>query len=163
MRGVARAAGVDPRLVHHYFDSKEDLLVVSLGFPARPAELLGAVLSGPVETIGERLVRAVLAIWDRPEGRERIVAILSGALTSDAAARMLREFLSREVLGRIAGAMDLPDSELRASLAASHLVGIAMARVVLRIEPLAATDIERLARIVGPVLQSYLTDPELPC
>jgi AcrR family transcriptional regulator len=162
MRGVARAAGVDPRLVHHYFDGKEDLFVAALGFPARPGELLAVVMDGPPELIGVRLARTVIGIWDSAEGRERVVALLSGALTSEAAARMLREFVSRELLGRIAATLGTDRGELRAALAASHLVGIAMARVVVRIEPLAGLDADQLARIVGPVLQGYLTDPELP-
>jgi AcrR family transcriptional regulator len=162
MRGVARAAGVDARLVHHYFDGKEELFVSALGFPARPQEILAAVLTGPVEGVGERLARTIIAIWDSPEGRDRIVALFSGALASPAAARMLREFVTRELLGRIAAALEVDRGELRAALAASHLIGIAFARVVVKVEPLAGLSADELARIVGPALQRYLTDPELP-
>jgi len=161
MRGIARAAGVDARLVHHYFDGKEDVFVSAVGFPARPQDLVEVVMAGPPAELGERLARAVIAIWDSPEGRDRIVAVLSGAMANDAAARMLREFVTRELLGRIAAVLEMDRGELRASLAASHLVGVAMARVVVKIEPLASLDIDELARIVGPVLQRYLTDPEL--
>jgi AcrR family transcriptional regulator len=162
MRGVARAAGVDARLVHHYFDSKEELFVAALGFPARPGELVAVVMDGPRDRLGERLARTVIGIWDSPEGRERVVALLSGALTSEAAARMLREFVTRELLTRIAAEVGVERGELRAALAASHLIGVAMARVIVRVEPLAALDADQLARIVGPVLQRYLTDPDLP-
>lgn len=162
MRGVARAAGVDARLVHHYFDGKEDVFVAALGFPARPQDIVAAVLAGPVDGIGERLALTVIGIWDSAAGRDRIVALLSGALTSEAAARMLREFVTRELLGRIAAALSVEHGELRAALAASHLVGLAMARVVVRIEPLTDLDAAQLARIIGPTLQRYLTDPELP-
>jgi AcrR family transcriptional regulator len=162
MRGVARAAGVDARLVHHYFDGKEDLFVTALGFPARPGDLMAMVLAGPVEQIGERLARVVLGIWDSPLGRERLVALFSGAMASEAAARMLREFITRELVGRIAAALPSDRGELRATLAASHMVGIAMARIVIKVEPMASVDADQLARIVGPALQRYLMDPELP-
>jgi AcrR family transcriptional regulator len=162
LRGIARAAGVDARLVHHYFDGKEDIFVSALGFPARPQEIVAAVMAGPFEELGERLVRTILGIWSLPEGRDRVVALLSGALSSEAAARMLREFVSRELLARIAATLDVDRAELRTTLAVSHLVGIAMARVVVQVEPLASMDIDQLARITGPVLQRYLTDPELP-
>jgi AcrR family transcriptional regulator len=161
IRGIARAADVDARLVHHYFDGKEAIFVSALGFPARPQDIISLVLSGPPEELGQRLARVVLGIWDSPTGRERVIALLSGAMASDAAARMLREFLARELLGRIAAALDVDRAELRAALAASHLVGIALARVVVRIEPLASLDAGELAGIVGPVLQHYLTDPKL--
>jgi AcrR family transcriptional regulator len=161
MRGIARAAGVDARLVHHYFDGKEELFVGAVGFPARPQELLAAVLPGPPSELGHRLVRTIITIWDTPEGRDRVSALFSGALASDAAARMLREFVTRELLGRIASNLKMDRGELRASLAASHLVGVAVARVILKIEPLVSLDADELAQIVGPVVQRYLTDPEL--
>jgi AcrR family transcriptional regulator len=161
MRGIARAAGVDPRLVHHYFDGKEELFVTALGFPARPQELLSAVLNGPPDQIGVRLARTVIAIWDSPEGRQRVSGLLSGAMASEAAARMLREFVTRELIGRIAESLQVDRGELRAALVGSHLVGVAMARVLIRIEPLASLDAEELAQIVGPVIQRYLTDPDL--
>jgi AcrR family transcriptional regulator len=158
IRGIARSAGVDARLVHHYFDGKEDLFVTALGFPARPQDLVASVMNGPMDQIGERLARTVLGLWDSTEGRDRIVALLSGAMASEAAARMLREFVTRELLGRIAAALEVDRGELRASLAASHLVGLAMGRVLIKIEPLASMDAAELARIVGPALQHYLTD-----
>ena len=30
LRGVARVAGVDPRLVHHYFEGKDDLFTAAM-------------------------------------------------------------------------------------------------------------------------------------
>ena len=41
----------------------------------------------------------------------------------------------------------------------SQIVGIALLRRVVRIEPLASSDPERLARAVGPTLERYLTGP----
>jgi AcrR family transcriptional regulator len=159
IRGVARAAGVDPRLVHHYFDGKEDVFVAAMGFPARPQDVVVALLAGPREEIGVRLVRFVLGVWDAQPGR--LVALISGALTSEAVARMLREFISRELLGRIAAELDVDRPQLRAALAAAHLVGVALARVVIRVEPLADADPDDLAAVIGPVVQHYLTDARL--
>ncbi len=161
MRGVARAAGVDARLVHHYFDGKEDVFVAALGFPARPGDILPGLLDGPPEQLGERLARTIMGVWEMPGGRERITALLTGAMASEAAARMLREFINRELLSKIAASLNVDRPELRASLAASHLVGIAMVRVLIKVEPLASIDLDVLARTVGPTLQHYLTDPEL--
>jgi AcrR family transcriptional regulator len=161
IRGIARAAGVDARLVHHYFDGKEHVFVAALGFPARPQDVLPDLLAGPPEQLGERLARTILRIWDRPGGREQVTALLTGAMVSEAAARLLREFVSRELLGRIAATLEVDRPELRAALAASHLVGLAMVRLLVKVEPLASLDFDELARIVGPVLQHYLTDPEL--
>ena len=111
---------------------------------------------GP-EGVGERLVRTFLGIWDHPEGRTRIVAILGAAVVNEAGARMIREFITRELLGRIATELAVDRPELRATLAASHLVGIAMVRIVIGVEPLASADTEEIVAIVAPTIQRYLT------
>jgi hypothetical protein len=61
------------------------------------------------------------------------------------------------VLGRLARAIDAPEPELRAALAGSQVVGMIMARYVVRVRPLADADPETLVRALGPTLQRYLT------
>jgi AcrR family transcriptional regulator len=157
MRGVARAAGVDARLVHHYFDGKDALFVAAFELPARPQQLLEAVLGPDVGGIGERLVRMFTTVWDTPEGRQRILAMISAATASESGARMLREFVAREVFARIVARLGSDDPELRASLAASQMMGLAMARYVVRLEPLASADADLVVALVGPTVQHYLT------
>jgi hypothetical protein len=75
---------------------------------------------------------------------------------------MLRQFLTREVVGRVAASLDLDRPELRASLAASHLVGLAFVRYVVRLEPVASADRETLVAEVGPTIQRYFTARQPP-
>ncbi len=159
LRGVARAAGVDPRLVHHYFDGKDALFVAAFELPARPQHLLEAVLGTDADGIGVRLVRLFTTVWDSGEGRQRIVALVSAASASEAGARMLREFLAREVFARIIARLGSDDPELRAALAASQMMGLALARYVVRLEPLASADADLVVALVGPTIQHYLTGP----
>jgi AcrR family transcriptional regulator len=163
IRGVARAAGVDPRLVHHYFDGKDALFVAAFELPARPQQLLEAVLGPDAGPIGPRLVRLFLTVWDSDEGRQRIVALVSAASASEAGARMLREFLAREVFARIVARLGSEDPELRAALAASQMMGLAVARYVVRLEPLASADPDLVVALLGPTIQHYLTGPLPPC
>ena len=156
-RGIARAAGVDARLVHHYFDSKDDVFVAALDLPARPQELIAGVIAGGVDGLGERLLRTFFGVWDTPAGRERVVALVSSLLTNQGAARMLKEFLVREVFGRIAASIGADDPQLRASLAASQMIGVLMARYVIELEPLASADAAELVPILAPTIQRYLT------
>jgi AcrR family transcriptional regulator len=156
IRGVARRAGVDARLVHHYFDGKEDVFVAAFELPFRPQDVLPRVIAGGPDGIGERLVRMFFSVWDTPAGSQRAVALLGAAMTSEQAARMLREFIAREVLGRIAASLGTPDPELRASLAASQMVGVILLRYVLRVEPLASAPVEDVVPLLAPTVQRYL-------
>jgi len=159
LRGIARAAGVDPRLVHHYFEGKDDVFTAAFELPVRPQDVVDPVLAPGPDGIGERLVRLFLSVWDSPPGRQRIVALLSASLTSEAGARMLREFLTREVFARIVAALRADDPELRASLAASQMMGLVVARYVVALEPLASLEPDDVVEVIGPTLQTYLAGP----
>lgn len=85
-----------------------------------------------------------------------LLAILRSAVTHEAAANVLRDFVLRRLLERIAAELDVPDATFRAELAASHMLGIAMLRYVVRAEPLASADPEEIVAMVAPTLQRYL-------
>jgi AcrR family transcriptional regulator len=159
VRGVAARAGVDPALVHRFFGSKDDLLSAALDGVMNPAERIPALLQGDPDALGERLVRFFLSVWeDGPDG-EVLVAVLRSAATHEHAAEVLRGFIGRELLGRLAAGLGGCDAPLRAALAGSQLVGMAMARYVVRVEPLASADRETLVAALAPTLQRYLTAP----
>jgi hypothetical protein len=42
-------------------------------------------------------------------------------------------------------------------LAASHVMGVALLRYILHIEPVASADIETLVHMIGPAIGRYLT------
>ncbi|KQZ07843.1 hypothetical protein ASD23_18025 [Agromyces sp. Root1464] len=158
MRAIARRAQVDPALVHHYFDGKQALVAEVVEVPLRPERVVREALAAPIDELGGRLVRAVLTAWDSGAVRPAAVAALRSAIGQGPVARMLREFLRREIMQRIATALgDADDADLRAELAASQLVGVIMVRYVLEFEPVASADVEELVRRVGPAVQWHLT------
>lgn len=59
----------------------------------------------------------------------------------------------------MAAGLNVPDATFRAELAASHMVGIAILRYVLKAEPLASAPPEKIIEMVAPTLQRYLADP----
>lgn len=157
IRGIAAEAGVDPALVHHYFGSKEDLFGAAIDLPLRPAEAAEMVLAGGVEEMGERLVRLFFSVWETPESRDALVAMLRGAFTTEQGARTLREFFESTLLERVAPALELPDARLRMSLVASHMVGVAVLRYVVGFETLRSVPLDEIIRLISPRIQSYLT------
>lgn len=158
LRAIARLAEVDPALVHHYFDGKAALFVESMSLPVNPSFLVDAILAGPREQIGERLAGTFFDIWDSPQGRERLVALIRSAVSNEDAARMLREFLVREVFGKVASSMDVPQPHLRAGMAAAQMVGVAMMRYVIGYEPVVHASTDEIVALVAPTLQRYLAE-----
>lgn len=158
VRGIAKAAGVDAALVHHYFGTKEQVFEAAVTVAFAPAlQAPAAIEDGPVEGVGERLTRFILGVWENPATRAPLLAIVRSAVNNDTAAAVFRRLVAAQLLGRVAGRIDLPDAELRAELAAAQLVGIAMLRYVIKVEPLASADIEQLVARVAPVVQGHLT------
>ncbi|MFJ9431191.1 TetR family transcriptional regulator [Streptomyces sp. NPDC101490] len=158
VRGIARAAGVDPALVHHYFGTKDEVFAAAVEVSFEPTTVVPAILDGPRDAIGERLARFFVGVWENPASRAPLLAIVRSALTHEAAAKVLRAFVLRRLLERIADELDVPDPKFRAELAASHMIGIAILRYVIRVEPLASADPEDIVAQVAPTLQRYLTE-----
>jgi AcrR family transcriptional regulator len=159
IRDIAAAAGVDPALVLHYFGSKDQLLVAALEFPVNPRELISELLAGGVEGLSERLLRRALSVWTSEQGGGPMVGLIRSAASHDEAARMMKEFFAREVLGRVVKSLGTPQPELRAALVASQMIGLAMARFVIRFEPIASASIDDMVSWYAPTLQRYLTGP----
>ncbi|GHD59733.1 MULTISPECIES: TetR/AcrR family transcriptional regulator [Streptomyces] len=160
VRGIAKAAGVDSALVHHYFGTKEQVFEAAIEVAFAPALAAPtAVEDGPLDTVGERLTRFLLGIWENPTTRTPLLAIVRSAVNNESAAAVFRRLVAAQLLRRIAGRLDLPDAELRAELAAAQLVGVAMLRYVIKVEPLASADVERIVERVAPVVQGHLTAP----
>jgi len=155
LRDVAADAGVDVALVSYFFGSKDGLFAAAMEFPVNPAELVAELMGDGIDGLGERLVRRFLTLWDA--AGSPLVALVRSASSNEQAAALVRGFVEREILGRIAAAIDAPEPELRAALAGSQMVGLIMARYIVRVEPIAGAEPEVLVAAVGPTLQRYLT------
>jgi AcrR family transcriptional regulator len=158
IRGIASDAGVDPALVHHYFGTKRDLFAAALDLPGDPTGRVGDLLDGSGERrVGvDQLLETVLAWWDRPEGRDAIRALLRSGLTDEEAAGRLRTFVEQAILAPLAHLARDDDAQLRAALAGSQLVGLALARYVVGVHPLATADPGRLVEAITPTITRYL-------
>lgn len=158
IRGIAARAGVDSALIHHHFGTKADLFGAVIDAPMRPDLALPEILAGPRDEVGERIVRYVLETWEVPEARRRGVALLRTAIGNKLTTPLVAGFLSRELIGRIARTLEVPDAELRASLAGSQIAGMLIARYVLRLPALAEASPDDIVERVGPTVQHYLYD-----
>jgi AcrR family transcriptional regulator len=155
VRGIARQAGVDPALVHHYFGTKEQVFVAAMQLPFQPGEMLPQVLAGDPDGLGERLVRLFLGAWDSPEFRAPMLGMLRSAMTGEQGAAMLREFVGSALIGRVAEALG-PVDPLRVQAAAAQMVGVVILRHVIRLEPLASASADEVVALIAPAVQRHL-------
>jgi AcrR family transcriptional regulator len=157
MRAIAAEAGVDAALIHHYFDSKQQLFLATVALPLGLPGMLEEVAAGGRGGLGERLVRSVLGVWES-ELQPSLVAAIRTALTDPALTRSAGEFLTLEVIGHVLPQDDLSSEEAnrRAGLVASQILGLVIGRYVLRLPVLANRETEDLVAEVGPTVQRYV-------
>ena len=79
-------------------------------------------------------------------------------MSSDQVAQLMRDGITRLILGPVSEVIGGDDARLRVSLVASQLIGMALTRYLLELEPLASAPVQTLIDRIAPILQQYLTD-----
>lgn len=157
VRAIAKRAGVDPAMVNHWFGGKEGLFAQSvLQLPVDPAVIANEIADGDVNTLGERIVRRFLTVWDSTGGGQ-FAALVRSVAGHEMAVQGLREIFLKQIFVRVAAKTGADNAMFRATLVASQLIGMGMVRYVAKFEPLASNDIETMAAAVGPTVQRYFT------
>lgn len=159
IRMVGKAAGVDAKLVHYYFGTKEDLFTAVIAEAFRSRGLLALLDPGqtpPDESPGTRYVDAVLTALEDPGVGPGFVGLVRSIGSHEESKRIYLRFVYEEVLDRLAPRLPGDDASVRIALAGSHLLGLVMARYVLGVPPLADLPREDVARAVGPVIDRYI-------
>jgi AcrR family transcriptional regulator len=156
MRGIAAEAGVDPSVVVHFFGSKDGLFRAAVGWPFDPAHLTAEIMVKGGDDLGAGVARTFLGYWDDPVTGPALLALLRSATSHETSAGLLREFLGRRLFQHVTSLLDGPDVDLRIDLAAGQLVGVAVLRYGLRVEPIASRSIDELVEWLAPTLNGYL-------
>src|SRR3954471_23795549 len=163
LRAVAGDARVDVALISYYFGSKKGLFGAAMALGANPAELLARELSGPLNSLPERLVRTVLRAGDAPETGPSLRAFLEALVREPQVTRGFAEMMEQEMLPSIAvrlrgGARAVG----RAALVTSQIGGLILTRYVLRVEPVSSMSHQELARRMAPALRAAIVAPARP-
>lgn len=153
LRAIASAAGVDPALIRHFFGDKESLFASTVADRTAIVQRMTAALLGDSENLGERVADTYLALWEEPGTGPILQALVRSASTSPRAATMLVDVL----LGRVRADGRFDEQRVLAvALAGTHLLGVAFARYVVGLAPLAVPDRRTLVAELAPTIQRYL-------
>ena len=159
LRAIAAEAGVDQRLIAYFFGSKQELFVAAVGLPLNPAEMLPDILAGDPATIDQRLAALLVEILEQSDLHQRLTGVVRAAASEPAVARMMREFLTRELFIPLTTTLGNDNPRFRLNLFGSQIVGLILARCVVGLEPLASMPPQAVANAVAPTLRRYLLDP----
>jgi AcrR family transcriptional regulator len=157
MRAVAQAAGVDVALVAYYFGNKEGLFAESMNLPVHPGELIGGAFADGIEAAGPRLVEMFLGLFESPTTGPALVGLLRSAVSHESTRKAFSEFVATAILRHYEELMPGPDTQRRITLLGSQLIGMAMLRFVLRIEPMVERPRDQLVADLGAAVQRHLT------
>jgi hypothetical protein len=139
-------------------------------FPDSPAviaavEIASARATGPAGDTGDietdfsvRLLRSFLGLCENPRTRSGMLRMVRGSVGSARAGQAFYRVLNRSVVNPAAKASGMHASALRIELVCGQLVGLAMMRYVLQVEPVASTPAEDIVRRFAPAIRATLKD-----
>ena len=154
IRAVAAEAGIDASMVMRYFGSKAGLFAAAATIDLDPPDLA----SVPARRRGEAFVRHFMSRWERDPSEDMLVFLLRTAVTDDSVAEQMQMTFDRMVVAPLQQ-LQYPDVQRRAALIGSQLMGLALCRYILRLEPLASLTNDEVVAGIAPTVQRYLTAP----
>ena len=154
VRAIAADAGIDPAMVIRYFGSKANLFALVADIDLRIPDLHLV----PRAELGRILVGHFLDRW---EGNDDVLLLLlrSAAVERKAADRMRALFAGQLVPAIATVLADPQEAGCRAGLIATQMLGLALARSVLRLDHVVELDRDDLVDHVGETIQRYLDRP----
>ena len=155
LRGIAGEAGVDAALVVRFYGSKDALFREVMALPPAVTEAFTALADGPRANVGRRLAEVIVGMLENPRSRSIVLGRIRSASSHPDAAALVREIVTRDVGGLVAALTD-DEPETRAVLVGSQVVGLALARYIVRVEPLASLPAADVVDFIAPTLQHYL-------
>jgi AcrR family transcriptional regulator len=158
IRKIAADAGVDAALVMQFFNSKDELFGAVMAVPPDALARMTDSFQGPEDGIGERVTRAFLGVWEGdPEASEPLLAMLRGAIAHEQAAAQLRDFIEARLMRGVAAHLqDDYATRLRVGVASAMLVGIVVARRIVRVPTIANESLESIVATTSDALQTLL-------
>lgn len=151
VRAIAAEAGVDPAMVIRHFGSKEALYLRSIDTSLG----VGAVIDGPVETLGRRIIAYFLDQRDSPIGK-RHAGLVQASYRQQVRAELNRHTRVRFV-DAIAPRLAADDAELRVALMVAQLGGFLTMLFVQQDPLITDADPDQVIVLYGDSLQRLLT------
>ena len=157
IRLIAEKAGVDPKLVSHYFGSKASLFAAILSLPPQAQGAMAVLRDIPIDKWGESIAKIVLD-KNGVFSVTQLVGVIKSASNDPQVASTIREFYLKQSLEPLLEAFGLDNPKVRASALSSVLAGFTFSDQILQIPVGTAAQSELRAKMIGQVIQTILTE-----
>lgn len=167
LKAVAGAAGIAPDVLASLYRNREELLQAALALPFDPTSAVPRLVGPGLDGMGERLVRAAMAMMQSDQMRSdlgyvgRVASGSGGVVDAVGLVRGAFDFVQDTVVDRALESLGVPDARMRGALITSYLAGVMITRYVVKMEPLASAGEDEVVALVAPLLQRTL-DPRQP-
>jgi AcrR family transcriptional regulator len=156
IRLVADQAEVDPKLVMHYFGSKEALFAASMKIPAEATKALKLLKLVPRAQWG-RSIAEIVTLKGKGFSNPTLVGIIRASATEPVAAEIIRDFFSKQMMQPMIETLGLEDAEIRARTLSSMMVGLTFTQEILGLDaPNKAAQLSQ-KKLLAQVIQTVLT------
>lgn len=155
LRQIASRADLDPSLIVHHFGSKQKLFVESMLPLFEGPKFLPSTIKGDPSSRGMRLATLFVTFSSEPSTRDLMLGLFRSANSEDQAAQMFREFIQNNITEIIEHQMPGPNKKLQANILSSQMIGMFIAKYIVKIEPLASASNQELIEYLAPRIQAH--------
>lgn len=154
LRDIAREVGVDAALISRYFGPKEELFVQVM----ESCNSGQGFMLGEHATWGRRVAEQVMTV-PKPQSKMDGLLIMLRSIGSAKAMELIRNSSEQRFFRPLIEWMDGEDAEVRARLAASVVMGVAMSKEIAGGLPLDEAGLRGFTDRLADLLQSLIDAP----
>lgn len=114
------------------------------------------MIDEPTRDFAVRLLERFLRLCESPRTRAAMLRMVRGSVGNARAGRILYRVINRSVVNPVARATGVHASALRLELVSSQLIGLAMLRYVIKVEPMASASVEEVIDLAAPSVRAAL-------
>lgn len=151
VRMIASAAQVAPAMLIRYYGSKEGLFAAAARIDLRLPDLSDT----PFDLLGQTLVSHFLDRWEGDGSDGQLQALLRASVSHEGARDALTGIFETQLRTTIER-VGVKDTQTRAALISSQMLGLALGRYILSFPGLTALGRQSIVALIAPTIQAYL-------
>ncbi|MEY4423014.1 MAG: hypothetical protein RLZZ258_117 [Actinomycetota bacterium] len=156
IRLVAESAMVDPKLVMHYFGSKQRLFMATVRVPKEVGSAIKLLRLAPQDTWGRRIAD-VIWLAQKSGSLQTLVGVIRASASEPEAAEMFREFYLENLLLPIVSGLAVEQRELRAVMLSSLMAGYTFTHEIVGVEGFVSANDRAKKKLFAAIVQTILT------